>query len=152
MLIYKILKYPHYKLRIKSKKVNLINNHIKKIIKVMILTMNINNGIGLAAPQVNINLSIIIIKKKYKKNLIMINPKIIFNSKILIKSKEGCLSIPKKVVKINRFKYIIVKAKNLQGKLFTLKAKNNLSICIQHEIDHLNGILCIDYLNNINYE
>ncbi len=146
MSILKILFYPNKILREKSKIVKKYDNILKKNILNMFDTMYKNNGIGLSAIQVNINKSIIIIDILKEKNskLIFINPKII-NKKGYIKSKESCLSIPNKNIIIKRYKYINIKANNILGKKIIFKCKNLLSICIQHEIDHINGKLIIDY-------
>ncbi len=147
MSIFKILTYPNKILRKKSKKIKLYNKKLKKNIKNMFNTMYKYNGIGLSAIQVNIKKSIIIIDILKKKNskLILINPKIIIKKKKII-SKEGCLSIPNKYIKIKRYKYLYIKAYTLKGKKIFFHTKNLLSICIQHEIDHINGKLIIDYI------
>ncbi|NIH16501.1 MAG: peptide deformylase [Buchnera aphidicola (Periphyllus lyropictus)] len=150
MSILKILKYPNIKLRKISKPVKNFNNDLKNIINNMLETMRKNNGIGLAAIQINIKLQIIVIEKIHplKKVLILINPKIKKKSKKIIKIKEGCLSIPKyEYITNSRSKNILVKAYNKYGEKFFIKAKNMLSVCIQHEIDHLKGKLFIDYLS-----
>ncbi|MGK2896969.1 MAG: peptide deformylase [Candidatus Makana argininalis] len=148
MSIFKILQYPDLKLRKISNVVDLINNNIRIIINNMFETMYHFNGIGLAATQVNINKRIIIIDILKKKNskLVLINPEII-KTKGIIKSHEGCLSIPNISGSVTRYKNIKLKAKNYKGKYFELYACNLLSICIQHEIDHLIGKLFIDYFN-----
>lgn len=147
MSILNILIYPNKKLRKKSKKIKKYNDKLKKQVLNMFDTMYKFNGIGLAAIQVNINKSIIIIDlfKKKKSKLILINPKIIYK-KDFIKSKESCLSIPNKKISLIRYKYINIKANNIYGKIINLSCKNLLSICIQHEIDHINGKLIIDYI------
>ncbi len=148
MSILKIITYPNKILRKKSKIVTLFNKELKKNISDMFDTMYYNNGIGLAAIQVNINKSIIIIdvfKKKFSK-LIFINPKIIKKKKVII-SKESCLSIKNFSSYIKRHKKIIIEAYNIYGKKIKFKCKNILSICIQHEIDHTKGILFIDHIN-----
>ncbi len=146
MSILKILTYPNKILRKKSKKIKKYNNKLKKNIKNMFNTMYKHNGIGLSGIQVNIKKSIVIIDILRKKNskLIFINPKIIRKKKT-IKSKEGCLSIPNKYLNIIRYKYLILKAYTIKGKKIFYYTKNLLSICIQHEIDHINGKLIIDY-------
>ncbi|WP_367670632.1 peptide deformylase [Sodalis-like secondary symbiont of Drepanosiphum platanoidis] len=146
MSILNILHYPDKRLRNKSSLVKKIDNNIKKIINNMIHTMHANNGIGLAAPQINIHKQIIIINisKNNKKNLVLINPKIIKKTGN-IGIIEGCLSFPGKEIFIYRSKYITVKAINFLGQSFKIKTNGLLSICIQHEIDHLMGILFIDY-------
>ncbi len=146
MSILKILIHPNKILRKKSKKIKKYNNKLKKNIKNMFNTMYTYNGIGLSGIQVNIRKSIIIIDILRKKNskLVFINPKIIKKKK-KINSKEGCLSIPNKYLNIIRYKYLILKAYTIKGEKKIYHTKNLLSICIQHEIDHINGKLIIDY-------
>ncbi len=147
MSILKIITYPNKILRKKSKKVTIFDNELKKNISDMFDTMYNSNGIGLAAIQVNINKSIIIIDilKKKSSKLILINPKII-KKKNNIFSKESCLSIKNFSSYIKRYKKITIKAYNINGKKIKFKCKNILSICIQHEIDHTKGILFIDHI------
>ncbi|WP_343183467.1 peptide deformylase [Buchnera aphidicola] len=149
MSILKIIQYPNKILRKISKPVKKFNKNIKEITEKMFETMYKKNGMGLAAIQINIKQQIIVIDKLYplKKSIVLINPKIIKKSgKIYI--KEGCLSIPKyEYVTNSRYKEIVVEAYNLVGKKFIIQANSILSVCIQHEIDHLKGILFIDYLS-----
>ncbi|WP_343192817.1 peptide deformylase [Buchnera aphidicola (Taiwanaphis decaspermi)] len=144
MTIYKILHYPDKRLRKLSEPVIYINDNIKKITNDMFDTMYKNNGIGLAAPQINIHLQIIVINTK--KKMILINPKLI-SKKGCIEFKEGCLSIPNEIANIKRSKNIIVESMDIDGKLKKIKATGILSVCIQHEIDHLKGKLFIDHLS-----
>ncbi|VFP85067.1 Peptide deformylase [Buchnera aphidicola (Cinara splendens)] len=148
MSIHKILQFPDHRLRIKSKPIKKINQKIVNIINDMFDTMYANNGIGLAAPQINIPKQIITISSipPHKSELILINPIILKKNKKYIYTQEGCLSIPEKTAKINRSSYIKIQAFNHLGKLFILEARSLLSICIQHEIDHLTGTLFIDYI------
>lgn len=150
MSILKILYYPDERLRKIAHPVFSISNDIKKIIKDMFDTMYFNKGIGLAATQVNINQQIIVIDlyKEDHKRLVLINPSIIKKTG-LTSITESCLSIPKIHEVIPRSKKITVQSLNENGKLFKINAKNLLSICIQHEIDHLIGKLFIDYLSPI---
>lgn len=138
MTILKVLKFPNENLFKKSDDVKNIN---KIVIKNMIETLIHYNGLGIAAPQVNIHQNIIIINisKNYTQPLVMINPKIIYKSGTII-SKEGCLSFPNIYINIRRNKIIKIKFQNIKGEYNILKANYLLSICIQHEIDHLNGI------------
>ncbi len=147
MSILKILIYPNKKLRQKTKKVIKFNNNLKNIVSNMFETMYFYKGIGLAAIQVNINKSIIVINitKKKNKGLLLINPQIIKKKGTII-TKEGCLSIPNFFYYIKRFNYLYLIAKNINGKKITLKTKGLLSVCIQHEIDHIKGKLFIDYI------
>ncbi|NIH41159.1 MAG: peptide deformylase [Buchnera aphidicola (Periphyllus aceris)] len=151
MSILKILKYPNKKLRNIAKPVRNFNKKIKNIVNDMFETMYKKKGIGLAAIQVNINRQIIVIDKIYplKNPIVLINPKIIKkNGKINI--KEGCLSIPKyEYITHSRSQFITVKAFNISGKKILIRAESILSVCLQHEIDHLKGILFIDYLSSL---
>ncbi|CAL4323584.1 Peptide deformylase [Buchnera aphidicola (Chaitophorus sp. 3695)] len=151
MHIFKILKYPDQNLRKIAKPVKIFDKKIQYIVKKMFQTMYKKKGIGLAAIQVNIQLQIIVIDKIYplKYPLVLINPKIQKkNGKIKI--KEGCLSIPNYEYEISsRFKNITVSGYDIYGKNFILDAEYLLSVCIQHEIDHLNGKLFIDYLSSL---
>ncbi|WP_343154707.1 peptide deformylase [Buchnera aphidicola (Pseudoregma panicola)] len=146
----KILKYPNKKLRYISKPVVKIDKKIQNIIDKMFKTMILENGIGLSAIQVGIPLQIITIidTENVNKKIIIINPKIIKKKKKILKS-EGCLSFPNQQAIVPRYKYLNIKALNYYGKKIKIKAKSLLSICIQHEIDHLSGKLFIDYLSDL---
>ncbi|AAO27145.1 polypeptide deformylase [Buchnera aphidicola str. Bp (Baizongia pistaciae)] len=150
MSVLKILKYPDDRLRIIAKPISKIDTKIHNIIINMFDTMYYENGIGLAATQVNIPLQIIVIDKIEELNhpLVLINPKITKRSG-LTSIQEGCLSIPNYQAEISRSKKITVTALNYFGKRIKLKTSSTLSICIQHEIDHLIGKLLIDYLSNL---
>lgn len=150
MSILKILYYPDKRLRIIAKVVKKIDKEILSIINSMLDTMYFLNGIGLAATQVNIHMQIIVIDISEKRNkpLIFINPKILEKSG-LISVEEGCLSIPNQSTYIQRYKKIKISALDKYGSVIEITAKNLLSICIQHETDHLFGKLFIDYLSPI---
>ncbi|QJC33724.1 peptide deformylase [Enterobacteriaceae endosymbiont of Donacia provostii] len=155
MSIMKLLYFPNEKLRKIAKSIKTIDDNVKLLVNNMLKTMYFYNGIGLAATQIGINKRIIVIDITIKKNnpLILINPQIIEFDKSQIESKEGCLSIPiEQQYFILRYKKIKIRAKNLMNKNIELEAKYLLSSCIQHEIDHLNGILFIDYLSNLKYQ
>ncbi|MCV2525931.1 MAG: peptide deformylase [Candidatus Lightella neohaematopini] len=144
----KILYYPNRKLKQKANLVSNIDYNINKTINDMFETMYFAKGIGLAATQVNINKCIIVIdiSKKHNQQLILINPKIIKRiGRIVV--EEGCLSIPNVSAPIIRSEKIILQSLDCYGKLFELQAESLLSVCIQHEIDHLNGLLFIDRLS-----
>ncbi len=142
MSILKILQYPDKKLRIKTKPIKIFNQKLKNQISNMFETMYYNNGIGLAAIQVNIKKSIIVIN--ITKKIILINPKII-NRKGSIRIEEKCLSIPNYKLKIKRSNILKISNFNIKGEKYFIYTKGILSICIQHEIDHLKGKLLIDY-------
>ncbi|BGI51554.1 MAG: peptide deformylase [Buchnera aphidicola (Ceratovacuna japonica)] len=150
MKIFKILKYPNKKLRYISKPVIKIDKNIHNIIDRMFKTMILENGIGLSAIQVGIPLQIITIldTKNINNKITIINPKIIKKKKKILES-EGCLSFPNQYAYVPRYKYLNIKALNYFGKNIVINAKSIMSICIQHEIDHLLGKLFIDYLSDL---
>ncbi|MCV2528802.1 MAG: peptide deformylase [Candidatus Lightella neohaematopini] len=148
MSILKILYFPNKLLKKKASLVSKIDRDINKIINDMFETMYISKGIGLAATQVSINKCIIVIdiSKKHNQQLVLINPKIIKRTGKII-MEESCLSIPNISAPVIRSEKIILQSLNYYGKLFELQAESLLSVCIQHEIDHLNGLLFIDRLS-----
>lgn len=154
MAILKILKYGDEILRKKSKEVSKVSKKIRILAENMIDTMYANNGVGLAAPQVGENIRMFVIDVSQDDEplnpIVFINPKIIKKSGA-IKSNEGCLSFPKAYVDVRRYKNIMVKALDLNGRPFVMEAKDGelLARAIQHEYDHLDGILFIDHSRNI---
>ncbi|OQM34127.1 peptide deformylase [bacterium endosymbiont of Pedicinus badii] len=148
MTILKILQYPNKNLRKEAKKVIKVDRYIKKIIQDMFETMYYTKGIGLAATQVNIHKRIIVIDitKSRNQKLVFINPKLLKYSGS-IKMQEGCLSIPNKFAYVKRYKNIKISALDENSRYFEIKAKDLLSVCIQHEIDHLFGKLFIDRIS-----
>ncbi|MFH1536369.1 MAG: peptide deformylase [Patescibacteria group bacterium] len=122
-------------------------SNIEKLISDMIDTMYEDDGIGLAAPQIGKNIQLCIIGNKVtpdEKDLILINPKITFFGKKTEVLEEGCLSLPDIFGDVERSVKIRVKAKDQNGKEVIIKAKGLFARVIQHEIDHLNGILFMD--------
>ena len=154
MAILKILKYGDEILRKKSKEVSKVSKKIRILAENMIDTMYANNGVGLAAPQVGENIRMFVIDVSQDDEplnpIVFINPKIIKKSGA-IKSNEGCLSFPKAYIDVRRYKNIMVKALDLNGRPFVMEAKDGelLARAIQHEYDHLDGILFIDHSRNI---
>lgn len=149
MTVLNILKYPNENLKKKALPVNEITYDIISLITNMIDTMILNNGIGLAATQVNIQKRIIVININTKATpLVIINP-VILNKQGSTIEKEGCLSFPDIFVKVKRNKLIKISFLDITGKITTLLADNLLSVCIQHEIDHLNGITLYDKMSNL---
>jgi len=129
-------------LRQKAKEVNEINPQIKGLISDMIETLEANNGFGLAAPQVGQLLQIIVAKPEPEKEaLVLINPQIKKFSRKKEIMTEGCLSLPDMAVPVERPVKITVQGLDINGQPNKIKAKGLLARIIQHEIDHLNGIL-----------
>jgi peptide deformylase len=153
MTIRKILTEPDPFLRQKSAKVDQVNDGIRTLMDDMLETMYDAPGIGLAAIQVGVPIRVIVIdlsKDDEKKNpLYFINPEIIMNSDKDVVYEEGCLSVPGQFAEINRPDKCKVKHLDYYGDEKILDAQGLLATCIQHEIDHLEGILFIDYLSKL---
>ena len=143
-----ILEFPDPRLRIVANPVKNITDEIVKFTEKLLFTMYTASGIGLAATQVNFHQRIIAIDISETKDdpLILINPKI---TEVAgeIESKEGCLSVPSFYEPVKRFSKINLEAIDVNGENFSLEATELLGICIQHEIDHLDGKLFVDYLS-----
>ena len=140
-------------LRKKSETLEKVDNELRVLLDDMLETMYAAPGIGLAAVQIGILKRLIVIdisKDKEKKNpLFLINPEIISRSKKTSIYEEGCLSLPGYFAEIERPAECQIKFIDYNGKKKELRADGLLSTCIQHEIDHLNGILFIDYLSKL---
>jgi len=149
-MILDILKYPDKRLRTIAKPVISVDKAIKKQVKDMFETMYAAPGIGLAATQVNFHQRIIVIDISDQCNepICLINPEVIEKSGE-IQCEEGCLSVPDYYENVIRDNDIKVKALNQDGETFELEASEMLSVCIQHEIDHLDGILFVDHLSKL---
>jgi len=153
MTIRKILTEPDQFLRQKSEKVELVDDEIRSLMDDMLETMYAAPGIGLAAIQVGVPKRVIVIdlsKDDERKNpLFFINPEIVVNSANNAIYEEGCLSVPGQFAEIKRPNKCQVKYLDYRGKEIILDAEGLLATCIQHEIDHLEGILFIDYLSKL---
>jgi len=149
-MILDILKYPDKRLRTIAKPVVSVDETIRQKVKDMFETMYEAPGIGLAATQVNFHQRIIVIDISDQCNepICLINPEIIEKSGE-IQWEEGCLSVPDYYENVIRANDIKVQALNQHGETFDLEASEMLSVCIQHEIDHLNGILFVDHLSKL---
>jgi peptide deformylase len=151
----KILIFPDPRLRTVATTVDTVDEGTKTLIKDMLKTMYEGNGIGLAATQVNIHKRIIVIDVSEEKNkpLILINPLLeeIIEPKKLPYS-EGCLSVPGFYEELERPSKVRIKALGLDNKTFSMEAEGILSVVIQHEMDHLDGKIFVDYLTNLKRE
>tara|TARA_Y100001936_G_scaffold166765_1_gene162986 strand:+ start:421 stop:945 length:525 start_codon:yes stop_codon:yes gene_type:complete len=149
----KILTLPDPILREVSEPVNKVDKEIKHLMDDMLETMYAAPGIGLAAVQIGILKRVIVIdlsKDNEKKDpIFIVNPKILSQSKELVAYEEGCLSIPNQFAEIERPKSCILEYLDYSGNKKEIEAQGLLATCIQHEIDHLNGILFIDYLSKL---
>jgi peptide deformylase len=150
MTILNILHYPDPRLRQKAQPVAVVDKSIKKLIDNMLETMYQAPGIGLAATQVNVAKQVVVIDISEDKSspLVLINPEIIAQQGNA-ESEEGCLSVPEVFEPITRAAKIIVRYLDREGQERELEAQDLLATCIQHELDHLEGKLFIDYLSNL---
>ena len=150
MSILPILIYPDERLHKVAKKVETITEPIQKLIEDMAETMYAAPGVGLAATQVNAHVRIIVIdvSESHDQLLVLINPELI-HSEGESKYEEGCLSVPGIYDKVERAEKIEVKALNRNGGVFGLKAEGLMSVCIQHEMDHLLGKVFVERLSHL---
>ena len=153
MTIRKILTEPDPVLRQKSQPVNKVDDTIRKLMDDMLETMYQAPGIGLAAIQVGVPKRIIVLDiskdPEKKEPMYFVNPEIISTSKKDATYEEGCLSVPGQFAEIDRPDSCIIKYLDYNGNPKQLKADGLLATCIQHEMDHLEGILFIDYLSKL---
>ena len=151
MAVLKILIFPDQRLRTVAKEVLVIDDEIKALVSNLLETMYEGNGIGLSATQVNIHKRILVVDVSDEKDspLILINPKI----KVLDKEEktysEGCLSVPGFFEEVSRPSEINITALNLEGERFTIMATDLLAVAVQHEMDHLDGKIFVDFLSNL---
>ena len=148
MALLPILHYPDERLHRVAKPVDTINDDIRRLVEDMAQTMYAAPGVGLAAIQVNVPLQIIVIdlSDTHDQLLTLINPEIL-ESRGESDCEEGCLSVPGIYEKIQRAAWVKVQAKNLDGARFELEADGLLAVCIQHELDHLQGKVFVEYLS-----
>lgn len=150
MSILPIIQYPDERLHKIAKRVDSVSESILKLISDMAETMYAAPGVGLAATQVDAHLKIIVIdvSEAHDDLLVLINPEIIF-SEGESKCEEGCLSVPGIYDKVERAEKIEIRALNEKEEEFTLKAEGLLSVCIQHEMDHLQGKVFVEHLSHL---
>lgn len=150
MAIRKILQYPDPRLHTKAAPVTMVDDSIRELVRDMAETMYAAPGIGLAATQIDVHLRVITIDISETKDrlLVLINPEIIGHSG-LTECEEGCLSVPGIYERVERAEQITVRALDQSGKSFTLEADGLLAVCIQHEMDHLQGKVFVEYLSRL---
>ncbi len=148
MAILDVLHFPDTRLRKKAAPVKTVDEDIKTLARDMLETMYAENGIGLAATQVNVQKRVVVIDLSADKT----SPAVLINPEILSASgseemQEGCLSVPDVYETVQRAEQIAFRYLNLDAETIEMEADGLLAVCIQHEIDHLNGRLFIDYLS-----
>ena len=150
MALRTIIKYPNPRLRIIAEEIKVLGEDIKILAEDMAETMYKSNGIGLAATQIDVHKQMIVVDVSTKKDSLytLINPKII-EKKGRVEVEEGCLSVPDIVATVSRAEYIKIETLNLRGEKKYIEATEILAVCIQHEIDHLKGVVFVDYLSRL---
>ena len=153
MAILNVLHFPDPRLRNKAKPVSSVDGSVKRLVDDLFETMYDAPGIGLAATQVDVAKRVVVIDVSEDKEqpLALINPEIIEHDGTEV-YEEGCLSVPGIYDKVSRAEKVKVRALNRDGDEFELEADGLLAICIQHEIDHLDGKLFVDYLSPLKRE
>ena len=147
MAIIPIRVAPDPVLRQKAKRVNAFDGSIRKLVEDMQATMRAAPGVGLAAPQVGVPLRVAVIAVSEEEDIILINPQIVRKSGERVVT-EGCLSIPGYIGEIKRAVSVTVKARDLTGKEIRIKGEELLAQALEHELDHLNGVLYVDHLES----
>lgn len=150
MAILKILHYPDPRLRHIALPVDHVNDTVRRLVDDMAETMYQAPGIGLAAIQVERSLRVVVIDISEQRNAlrVFINPEIIQRNGVQV-MEEGCLSVPGIYDEVERAQHIRVRALDRDGRPFELEAEGLLAVCIQHEIDHLDGKVFVDYLSRL---
>ncbi len=148
MAVLEVLRFPDERLRTIAQNVVSFDSTIQQIIDDMFETMYAEEGIGLAATQVNIHQRIIVIDTSEDRTgrLVLINPELL-EQRGSTGIEEGCLSVPECRALVPRAEWVKIRATNAQGEQFELETDGLLAICIQHEMDHLVGKLFVDYLS-----
>ena len=151
MAVLKILIFPDQRLRTIAKEILVIDDEIKALARNLLETMYEGKGIGLSATQANIHKRILVVDVSEEKDspLILINPKIeVLNEEEEV-SSEGCLSVPGFFEEVSRPSEISITALNLEGEKLTIVATGLLAVAVQHEMDHLDGKIFVDFLSNL---
>ena len=151
MTVLDILRYPDPRLHTVAKPVAVVDDAIRKLVADMAETMYEAPGIGLAATQVDVHLRVIVIDVSETRDdlKVFINPEILRTSEESKVYEEGCLSVPGIYDEVERPDQVTVKALDLQGKPFLVEADGVMAVCLQHEIDHLDGKVFVQYLSRL---
>ena len=156
MAILKLYEYPHPILRKKCERVTKVDDEMRKFLDDMLETMYADKGCGLAAPQVGVSKRVIVLDdnpsdkdESLRNPMYLVNPEIIWKSEENVLFCEGCLSLPDQRADVERHEKIRVHFLDYNGKEQEILAEDLLAIILQHEIDHLDGILYIDHLSRL---
>ena len=150
MPVLTVLTFPDERLRTKAQAVTNFDESIRTLVADMFTTMKAESGVGLAATQIDVHQQVVVMDVSDAEDapMVFINPKIIEQRGTKI-NEEGCLSVPNNYAKVERAEWVKVTAHNEHGEEFTLEAEGLLAVCIQHEMDHLQGKLFVDYLSGL---
>lgn len=150
MPVLTVLTFPDERLRTKAQAVTNFDESIRTLVADMFTTMKAESGVGLAATQIDVHQQVVVMDVSDAQDapMVFINPKIIEQRGTKI-NEEGCLSVPNNYAKVERAEWVKVTAHNEHGEEFTLEAEGLLAVCIQHEMDHLQGKLFVDYLSGL---
>jgi peptide deformylase len=150
MAVLDILRYPDPRLYNKAAPVAEVDEPIRALVRDMAETMYSAPGVGLAATQVNVHKRVVVIDASEARDqlLVLINPEIVSREGVQYRD-EGCLSVPGIYEPVERAERVTVRALGVDGKPFSHSAEGLLAICIQHELDHLEGIVFVDYLSRL---
>lgn len=153
MAILPIITAPDPRLKLKSKRVEKVDDGIRRLLDDMLATMYAAPGVGLAAIQVGVAKRLIVIDVardgEDRKPLFLVNPEIVWASDDETVCEEGCLSLPEQYAEVKRPKAIRIQHLDYFGDLRELEADGLLAVCIQHEMDHLEGVLFVDHLSSL---
>ena len=147
MVVKKLRHLPDAVLKRKAKRVSVVDESIHRLIDDMIETMQQANGVGLAAPQIGVPLRVVVLQMPQEEPMAIINPAIVKRSGE-VGVVEGCLSLPCYAGEIKRSVSVTVKGLDRQGKALRIKATGLMAQALEHELDHLNGVLYIDHLED----
>ena len=158
MTVLKLYEYPHPILKRKAEKVGKVDAEIQKLLDDMLETMYVSAGVGLAAPQIGVSKRIVVIDVEQEesdegyragKPLFLVNPEIIWRSDEKVCGEEGCLSVPQQRAEVERHAQVRVHYTDYNGQEQEILGDGLLAVCLQHELDHLDGILYIDRLSRL---
>lgn len=151
MALLPILRYPDPRLKKVAQPVTRFDDTLVKLTKDMAETMYEAPGVGLAATQVDVHKRVIVVDVSEEKNnlIVFVNPEVIGHSEASKTYEEGCLSVPGIYEKVDRPDTVRIRAQDVKGEFFELDCDGLLAVCIQHEIDHLNGKVFVEYLSQL---
>lgn len=156
MAVLKLYEYPDEVLRQKCEKVSKVDDELRRFLDDMLETMYVDKGCGLAAPQVGVTKRIIVLDdnpsdedKSARRPMFLVNPEIIWRSDEMVLFNEGCLSLPDQRAEVERHEKVRVHYVDYNGNEQEILADDLLAIILQHEIDHLDGVLYIDHLSRL---